>query len=40
MSLVQGTLLLVCCATAVLGIVVYVVDRSTAREERLPGKKD
>jgi len=40
MSLVVGTIVLVCGATAVLGIVVFVVDRSTARQERLPGKKD
>jgi uncharacterized membrane protein YsdA (DUF1294 family) len=40
MSLVVGTIILVCCATTVLGIVVYAVDRSTAREERVPGKKD
>jgi hypothetical protein len=40
MSLVVGTIVLVCCGTAVLGIVVYAVDRSTARLERLAGKKD
>jgi len=34
MSLVVGTILLVCGATVVLGIVAYVVDRSTARQER------
>jgi uncharacterized membrane protein YsdA (DUF1294 family) len=34
MSLVVGTLILVCSATAVLGLVVYLVDRSTARRER------
>jgi hypothetical protein len=34
MSLVVGTILLVCGATAVLGVVVYMVDRSTVRQER------
>jgi hypothetical protein len=40
MSLVVGTLLVVSVATVVLGLVVYVVDRSTARQERVGGKKD
>jgi uncharacterized membrane protein YsdA (DUF1294 family) len=40
MSLVVGTLLMVSIGTVVLGFVVYVVDRSTARQERLAGKKD
>jgi hypothetical protein len=40
MSLVVGTLLMVCIGTVVLGFVVYVVDRTTARLERLGGKKD
>jgi hypothetical protein len=40
MSLVVGTLLMVCIGTIVLGFVVYVVDRSTARRERLSGRKD
>jgi hypothetical protein len=34
MSLVVGTILLVSGATVVLGIAAYVVDRSTARQER------
>jgi|HubBroStandDraft_6_1064221.scaffolds.fasta_scaffold717987_2 hypothetical protein len=34
MSLVVGTIILVVSATVVVGIVVYVVDRSTARQER------
>jgi hypothetical protein len=34
MSLVVGTILWVIAGTAVLGIVAYVVDRSTARRER------
>jgi hypothetical protein len=34
MSLVVGTILLVCSATVVVGIVAYVVDRTTARQER------
>lgn len=36
MSLVIGTIILVVSATAVLGIAVYLVDRSTARQERKP----
>jgi uncharacterized membrane protein YsdA (DUF1294 family) len=40
MSLVVGTLLMVSIGTLVLGFVVYVVDRSTARRERLSEKKD
>jgi hypothetical protein len=40
MSLVVGTLLMVSVGTVVLAFVVYVVDRSTARRERLLGKKD
>jgi hypothetical protein len=38
MSLVVGTLLMVSIGTVVLGCVVFVVDRSTARRERLEGK--
>jgi len=34
MSLVVGTLVLVTSVTAVVGIVAYVLDRSTARQER------
>jgi hypothetical protein len=34
MSLVVGTILLVSVATAVVGIVAYVLDRGTARQER------
>jgi hypothetical protein len=34
MSLVLGTVLWVLGVTAVVGIVAWVVDRSTAREER------
>jgi len=34
MSLVVGTILLVIGVTAVVGIVAYLVDRSTARQER------
>ena len=34
MSLVVGTILWVLGVTAVVGIVAYVVDRSTARQER------
>ena len=34
MSLVVGTILWVIGVTAVVGIVAYVVDRSTARQER------
>ena len=34
MSLVVGTILWVIGVTAVVGIVGYVVDRSTARQER------
>jgi hypothetical protein len=40
MSLVVGTLLMVSIGTIVLGFVVYIVDRSMARQERLGGKKD
>jgi hypothetical protein len=40
MSLVVGTLLMVSIATIVLGFVVYTVDRSTARQERLEGRKE
>lgn len=40
MSLVVGTLLMVSIGTVVLGFVVYVVDRSTARRERIEGQKD
>jgi hypothetical protein len=36
MSLVVGTIVWVICGTALLGIITYVVDRSTARRE---GKK-
>jgi hypothetical protein len=38
MSLVVGTLLMVSIATVVLGLVVYVVDRSMARRERDSGR--
>jgi uncharacterized membrane protein YsdA (DUF1294 family) len=34
MSLVVGTIVWVVIGTAVLGLVVYAVDRSTARQER------
>jgi uncharacterized membrane protein YsdA (DUF1294 family) len=34
MSLVLGTIVWVIAVTAVLGLVVYAVDRSTARQER------
>jgi hypothetical protein len=34
MSLVLGTILCVLGATVVVGIVAWVVDRSTARQER------
>jgi hypothetical protein len=34
MSLVVGTLVFVCSGTAVVAIVGYIVDRSTARRER------
>jgi hypothetical protein len=34
MSLVVGTLVFVCCGTALVAIVGYMVDRSTARLER------
>ncbi len=34
MSLVVGTILWVIGVTAVVGIAAYVVDRSTARQER------
>jgi uncharacterized membrane protein YsdA (DUF1294 family) len=33
MTLVIGTILWVCVVTTLLGIVVYAVDRSTARQE-------
>jgi hypothetical protein len=33
MSLVVGTILLVSVATAVVGFVAYILDRSTARQE-------
>jgi hypothetical protein len=36
MSLVVGTVILVVSATVVVGIAAYVVDRSTARQERKP----
>jgi preprotein translocase subunit SecE len=34
MSLVLGTIVWVIAVTAVLGLVVYAVDRGTARQER------
>jgi len=34
MSLVVGTLLWVVAATALVGLVAYALDRSTARQER------
>ena len=34
MSLVVGTILLVSCATALVGIVAWLLDRGTARQER------
>ena len=34
MSLVVGTIVWVVAGTALLGLVVYAVDRSTARQER------
>jgi preprotein translocase subunit SecE len=34
MSLVVGTVLLVVVVTAVVGMIAYALDRSTARQER------
>jgi len=34
MSLVVGTILWVICGTTLVGILAWVVDRSTARQER------
>lgn len=34
MSLVVGTIVMVSGATALLGLVVWAIDRSTARQER------
>jgi hypothetical protein len=34
MSLVVGTVVWVVCVTALIGIVAWVVDRGTARQER------